>query len=80
LSRFNLAVTVLKKLEKNSKGGEPLNLMDLDTVVGLLCKCAKMNTEIISKVDHDERLKNIEFIIENIPAEIIAQTKAKMKQ
>lgn len=77
---FNLAVRVLKTIEKNSKAGEPINLMDLDTVVGLLTKCAKMNTDIISKVDHDQRLKDIEFIIENIPAEIIVKVKKDMKK
>lgn len=78
---FNLAGKILKDIENKVKE-DPTHVPDLERleqIVSVMTKCAKMNTDIIKATDHDERLKNIELIIENIPPEIITQVRKNLK-
>lgn len=75
---FNLAKVALRLQEETARTQSVINLFDLEQLVGIMTKCAKANTDIIKVVDHDNRLRNIEEIIENIPPDVILEVKAKL--
>jgi len=77
---FTLSKRKLVYFEKQCKDN-PDYMPDMDELHKLILiytKAANANLAIIGVVDHDERLKNIERLIENIPAHALMEAKAKI--
>jgi hypothetical protein len=61
--------------------GDNYQIEDLDRhlqIVNSLSKVAMTQAKLVDKSDHDQRLENLEKIIENIPLEVLQEAKRKV--
>ena len=78
---FTLTTNRLKKLEKYTKEENyTLDLDELDKITRIMIRTANMNADIIKVHDHDERLKNIEKLINAIPKKELEKAKLVIGQ
>lgn len=79
---FTLVLRNLQNIEKQCKGDRSYspNLDDMENITRIMARIANVNSAIIKVHDHDERLKNIEKLINAIPKKELEKAKLVIGQ